>query len=218
MSARPRKVPGNCLAPPASMWIWLFWIWAALCSSSSGTRISQGPFWFRTRSLMPERWKSSKPCLPFSRTTLWWTGPICLPTLIRPFYDASGTILPIKDAPQRAFLAEFNSHIQPRVVGDETFSTVVLTLDGKVALLQDFPTPEKNGALLVEIHEDVLLHFLEQSLGRYRCLYGNFGPIGCSHLLRRQLSLGDPGGNPLQDMLAGAFSSGRTRLRPSSPS
>ena len=104
-------------------------------------------------------------------------------------YDASGTILPIKDAPQRAFLAEFNSHIQPRVVGDETFSTVVLTLDGKVALLQDFPTPEKNGALLVEIHEDVLLHFLEQSLG-------NFGPIGCSHLLRRQLlSLGDPGGN-----------------------
>ena len=80
-------------------------------------------------------------------------------------YDASGTILPIKDAPQRAFLAEFNSHIQPRVVGDETFSTVVLTLDGKVALLQDFPTPEKNGALLVEIHEDVLLHFLEQSLG-----------------------------------------------------
>ena len=46
-------------------------------------------------------------------------------------YDASGTILPIKDAPQRAFLAEFNSHIQPRVVGDETFSTVVLTLDGK---------------------------------------------------------------------------------------
>ena len=61
-------------------------------------------------------------------------------------YDASGTILPIKDAPQRAFLAEFNSHIQPRVVGDETFSTVVLTLDGKVALLQDFPTPEKNGA------------------------------------------------------------------------
>ena len=58
-----------------------------------------------------------------------------------------------------------NDHIQPRVVGDETFSTVVLTLDGKVALLQDFPTPEKNGALLVEIHEDVLLHFLEQSLG-----------------------------------------------------
>lgn len=80
-------------------------------------------------------------------------------------YDSSGNITALKDSPQRSFFPQFNAGVQSHTVGDEDFSTSVLTVDGSVALLQDFPTPEHNGALLVELHSDVLLDFLGQSLG-----------------------------------------------------
>ena len=80
-------------------------------------------------------------------------------------YTSSGNILPLKESPQRSFFSQFHADVQSRIVGDETFSTQVLTVDGNVALLQNFPTPEKNGALLAELRSDVLFGFLQQSLG-----------------------------------------------------
>lgn len=80
-------------------------------------------------------------------------------------YDASGAITQIKESAQREFLPQYSASVQSGTVEDDGFSTVVLTREGRVALLQDFPTPEQNGALLVELRVSVLLRFLQQSLG-----------------------------------------------------
>ena len=63
-------------------------------------------------------------------------------------YDAQGNILPIKDSPERIYMKQFTSNVWSQELGNGDFSTMVLTVDGSVALLQDFPTPEENGALL----------------------------------------------------------------------
>lgn len=79
-------------------------------------------------------------------------------------YDGEGNSLSLKDAAQRSYLPEYNANVRARAVADEDFATTVITVDGAVALLQDFPTPERNGALLVEVREELLLHFLEAAL------------------------------------------------------
>ncbi len=79
-------------------------------------------------------------------------------------YSAAGEIIPLKDAPQHRYLPGFNGNVSVRTAASGN-DTLVLTLEGEAALLQSFPTPEENGALLAELREDVLLHFLDDTLG-----------------------------------------------------
>lgn len=81
-------------------------------------------------------------------------------------YDEQGNIGEIRESPSRRYLKEFHSQaVQTRLV-EEDFSIQVISVDGQVALLVDFPTPETNGALLVEVDRVVLFHFLEELMDR----------------------------------------------------
>ena len=99
-------------------------------------------------------------------------------------YSSAGEISPIKDMPQRSFLPQFNSDVAARTISDGSFSTTVLTVGGRIALLQDFPTPETNGALLVEVERSYLFRFLEQSLSEtgdpYVEVHAPSGTLICS--------------------------------------
>lgn len=79
-------------------------------------------------------------------------------------YDESGQILSLENAAQRIYLPQYNSSTWAYTLSNNGFSTLLLTVDGSAALLQDFPTPETNGALLVELCEKELFQFLDSSL------------------------------------------------------
>lgn len=79
-------------------------------------------------------------------------------------YDDTGNITAIKDSSQRIFLKEYNESVQERLLQQDSFSTVLLTVDGSIAILQPFPTPEKNGAMLIELREKELFCFLDETL------------------------------------------------------
>jgi len=79
-------------------------------------------------------------------------------------YDFDGNIIAIKDAPVLSYLSEYSARAQMLILYGDAFETQVITADGRVAILQDFPTPEKNGALLAVVNTDNLFRFLEGSI------------------------------------------------------
>lgn len=95
-------------------------------------------------------------------------------------YDASGNILSMKDAEQRVFLARYHSGVQARTISNGSFTTTVLTMDGQIAILQEFPTPEENGAILVELNEQTLFQFLEKTLTETHAYLEILDPVGAS--------------------------------------
>ena len=79
-------------------------------------------------------------------------------------YDEDGKIEDIANSEHRIFLKEYNESVQEKLLQQDSFSTILLTVDGSVAILQPFPTPEKNGAMLVELREKELFRFLDKAL------------------------------------------------------
>lgn len=72
-------------------------------------------------------------------------------------YDGEGGIKELKDSPQRLFFPSFSSAaVEHRLKDGSGGETIILTQHGKVAVLKLFPTPERNGALLVEVDTEKL--------------------------------------------------------------
>lgn len=79
-------------------------------------------------------------------------------------YDDQGNIAEIKESAVRQYLQEYHSQAIQTELGKDDFFVHLITVGGKVALLVDFPTPETNGALLVEIDRNILFDFLGERL------------------------------------------------------
>ncbi len=79
-------------------------------------------------------------------------------------YNGYGESEPLKESPLRMFLPEYNQGVHSSLLWSGDFSTQLLTLSDQVALLQDFPTPENNGALLALIRREEMLDYLAAAL------------------------------------------------------
>ena len=83
-------------------------------------------------------------------------------------YDGQGESTPLKESPLRLFLPEYSQSVRSTILRSGDFSTQLLTLSDQAALLQEFPTPENNGALLALIRREELLDYLAAALNGAR--------------------------------------------------
>ena len=72
-------------------------------------------------------------------------------------YGSDGTVCAIGESPAAQFFPEYSDSAMGKTLRGKGIATTVCTNNGRAALWQDFPTPERNGALVVELNEEALL-------------------------------------------------------------
>lgn len=77
-------------------------------------------------------------------------------------FDSAGNIVEMKESLIRGYLPEYGQ-ICASSLANGDFPAQVISQGEKLALLQPFPTPETNGALLVTLRRESLFQFLAES-------------------------------------------------------
>ena len=113
-------------------------------------------------------------------------------------YLDDGSIVDAESSDLSRFIPEYNSAVTQSKIKGGRFTTILLSVGDEIALIQDHPTPEKNGALLVTLREEMLAAIISRYKDEFVSAISinakNGSPI---------YTVGEPEGEPFASLAAG---------------